>query len=196
MTTLAATGDGQIPLSPEELADLIPNLATKEELNEWERENILRGREWVLSDRSNPVDVCSDQYLRKLHRKMFDKTWKWAGHYRLAEKNIGVPVHQIREMLFRLLGDARYWIQNRTYSPDEIAVRFHHRLVFIHPFSNGNGRHARLIGDALVMKLGRPEFTWGSASLVEQGEARKRYLEVVKVADRGDIQPLLIFARS
>jgi Fic-DOC domain mobile mystery protein B len=98
----------------------------------------------------------SDDYLRKLHAKMFDQTWKWAGDYRRSEKNLGVPVHEIRERLVALFADARYWIENNTYSPDEIAVRFHHRLVLIHPFPNGNGRRARLIADVVAMKLGRP----------------------------------------
>lgn len=196
MTTLATTSDGNTPLSPEELADLIPNLATKEELNEWERENILRGREWAVGDRTSPTDMVSDEYVRKLHKKMFDETWKWAGDYRHTEKNIGVSVHEIRERLMALFGDTRYWIENGTYLPDEIAVRFHHRLVFIHPFPNGNGRHARLIADMIAMKLGRPAFTWGSASLVKEGEARTTYLEAIRAADDGDIQPLLNFARS
>ena len=196
MTTLATTSDGNTPLSPEELADLIPNLATKEELNEWERENILLAREWATSDRTAPLEIVSDQYIRKLHERMFDETWKWAGLYRLTEKNIGVPVAQIRERLVALFGDVRYWVENKTYPPDEIAVRFHHRLVFIHPFPNGNGRHARLTADVLVMKLGNPAFTWGSANLVEEGAARTRYLEAITAADDGDIQPLLPFARS
>ena len=196
MTTLATTSDGNTPLSPEELADLIPNLATKEELNEWERENILRGREWAVGDRTSPTDMVSDEYVRKLHKKMFDETWKWAGDYRQTEKNIGVSVHEIRERLMALFGDTRYWIENGTYLPDEIAVRFHHRLVFIHPFPNGNGRHARLIADMIAMKLGRPAFTWGSASLVKEGEARTTYLEAIGAADDGEIQPLLNFARS
>jgi fido (protein-threonine AMPylation protein) len=114
VTTLATTSDGNTPLSPEELADLIPNLATKEELNEWERENILLAREWAISDRTAPLQMVSDQYVRKLHEKMFDETWKWAGLYRLTEKNIGVPVHQIRERLMALFGDARYWVENKT----------------------------------------------------------------------------------
>jgi Fic-DOC domain mobile mystery protein B len=159
MTTLPTTSDGNTPLSLEELADLIPDLATKEELNEWERENILLAREWALGDRTSAVDMASDEYVRKLHGKMFDQTWKWAGEYRRTEKNIGVPFHEIRERLMALFGDVRYWIENNTYSPDEIAVRFHHRLVLIHPFPNGNGRHARLIADVLAMKLGRPAFT-------------------------------------
>jgi Fic-DOC domain mobile mystery protein B len=196
MTTLATTSDGNTPLSPEELADLIPNLASKGELNEWERENMLLGREWATSDRTSPADMVSDQYIRKLHEKMFDATWKWAGQYRLTEKNIGVPVHEIRDRLMTLFGDVRYWIESRTHSPDEIALRFHHRLVFIHPFSNGNGRHARLIADVLITKLGRPSFTWGSANLVKEGEARTRYLEAIREADDGDIQSLLKLARS
>jgi len=196
MTTLATTSDGNTPLSPEELADLIPSLATKEELNEWERENILFGSEWANADRTSPVDMASDEYIRKLHGRMFDQTWKWAGEYRRTEKNIGVPVHEIRERLMALFGDVRYWIENSTYSPDEIAVRFHHRLVLIHPFPNGNGRHARLIADVLVTKLDRPAFSWGSANLVKEGEARNQYLEVIRAADNGDIQPLLTFARS
>jgi len=196
VTTIAAISDGNTPLSPEELEDLIPNLATKEELNEWERENILLARTWATSDRTSPLDMASDEYVRKLHGKMFDQTWKWAGEYRRTEKNIGASVHEIRERLVAWLGNVRYWIENNTYSTDEIAVRFHHRLVFVHPFPNGNGRHARLMGDVLAMKLGRPAFTWGSANLIKEGEARTRYLEAIRAADDGDIQPLLNFARS
>ena len=196
MTTITATSDGNTLLSPEELADLIPSLATQEELNEWERENILFGSEWANADRTNPVDMASNEYIRKLHRRMFDQTWKWAGEYRRTEKNIGVPVHEIRERVMALFGAVRYWIENSTYSPDEIAVRLHHQLVLIHPFPNGNGRHARLIADVFVTKLDRPAFSWGSANLVKEGEARNEYLEAIRAADNGDIQPLLTFARS
>lgn len=196
MTTLATKSDGNTPLSPDELADLIPNLATKEELNEWERENILHAREWAVGDRTAARDMASDDYIRKLHGRMFDQTWKWAKEYRRTEKNLGVAVHEIRERLMALVGDVRYWIENNTYPPDEIAVRFHHRLVLIHPFPNGNGRHARLMADVLAMKLGRPTFSWGSANLVKESEARTDYLEAIRAADNGDIQPLLKFARS
>jgi Fic-DOC domain mobile mystery protein B len=196
VTTIAATSDGNTPISADELADLIPSLATKEELNEWERENILLARDWAIADRTGAGDITSDKYVRKLHGKMFDQTWKWAGEYRCTEKNIGVPFHEIRERLMALFGDVRYWIEKSTYSLDEISVRFHHRLVLIHPFPNGNGRHARLIADVFAMKLSRPEFTWGSANFVKEGEARIQYLEAVRTADNGDIQPLLKFARS
>jgi Fic-DOC domain mobile mystery protein B len=193
---LVTASDGNTPLSPEELADLIPSLATKEELNEWERENILLARDWATGDRTSPTDMVSDEYVRKLHLRMFDQTWKWAGQYRRTEKNIGVPFHEIRERLAALFGDVRYWIENGTYSPDDIAVRFHHRLVAIHPFPNGNGRHARLMAEVLVMKLGRAAFTWGPTDLIKQGESRARYLDAMRAADNGDIQPLLEFARS
>jgi len=193
---LTTASDGNTPLSPEELASLIPNLATKEELNEWERENILLAREWARADRTSPVDLVSDPYIRKLHAKMFDQTWKWAGQYRTTEKNFGIPFHEIRESLATLIGDVRYWVEQATFTPDEIAVRLHYRLVVIHPFPNGNGRHARLIADLLVMKFGRPAFTWGATDLVLPGEARTGYLQALRTADGGDIQPLLRFARS
>ena len=193
---MTSTTDGKTPLSPVELADLIPNLATKEELNEWERENILLAREWAVADRTSPKDMISDEYVRKLHKKMFDATWEWAGEYRRTEKNIGVRAHEIRENLMTLFADVRYWMDNGTYLADEIAVRFHHRLVYIHPFPNGNGRHARLIADVLVMKLNRPAFTWGSANLVKEGEARIKYLDAIRAADHGDVKALLNFSRS
>jgi Fic-DOC domain mobile mystery protein B len=189
-------GDGNTPLAPEELDDLIPNLGTREELNEWERENILRARRWALGRSlasSNPV---SDEYIRRLHDRMFDQTWKWAGVYRKTEKTIGVPVQQMREMLVALLGDAKYWMDNNTYPADEIAVRFHHRLVLIHLFPNGNGRHARLIADVLAIKLGKPVFSWGRLSLIKPGEVREKYLQALRTADSGDVAALVEFARS
>jgi Fic-DOC domain mobile mystery protein B len=127
---------------------------------------------------------------------MFDQTWKWAGEYRRSEKNIGVPFHEIREQLMALFGDVRYWIGNRSYPADEIAVRFHYRLVFVHPFPNGNGRHARLVADLVAIKSGRASLSWGSANLGNESEARARYLEAIRAADSGDIQPLLKFSRS
>src|SRR5258707_9011650 len=196
MTPLVTTGDGNTPLSPEELADLIPSLATKEESNEWERQNILLAREWAVADRTSLNDVVSNAYVRKLHLKMFDQTWKWAGRYRQTEKNIGIAFHEIPERLAVLLGDVRYWIENGTHSSDETAVRFHHRLVAIHAFPNGNGRHARLMADVLVTELGGRRFSWGSGSLADAGDLRQRYIAALHAADDQDIEMLLAFARS
>jgi Fic-DOC domain mobile mystery protein B len=127
---------------------------------------------------------------------MFGKTWKWAGTYRKTEKTIGVPVVQINDAIAAFLGDANYWVKEKAFEPDEISVRFHHRLVHIHPFPNGNGRHSRLIADVLVVQLGRPRFTWGRANLQPAGAVRDRYISAIQKADHGDIEPLMEFARS
>ncbi len=195
--TLFAAEDGNTPLSPEEQADLIPNLATREELSEWERQNILEACGWALDEKKIlRLDPLTEPYLRQLHRRMFDQTWKWAGRYRTTEKNIGIPFYQIQESLAALVGDARYWLENLTFEPDEISIRLHHRLVYIHPFANGNGRHARLMADVLAQRQGRPVFTWGGAELVKAGDFRRRYIDALQAADQNEIGPLLEFARS
>jgi Fic-DOC domain mobile mystery protein B len=190
---------GNTPLDADEFMQLIPSLATKEELNEWERKNILEATKWGFNSRVlKRADPFVEPYLRELHRRMFDQTWRWAGKYRRSNKNLGVPFHQIMNHLAALLGDAQYWMEHRTFDLDEIAIRFHHRLVWIHPFPNGNGRHARLLADVIVKKYGREEFTWGVRELVEAGPARAGYLLCLKAADANndDIQGLLKFARS
>lgn len=189
--------DANTPLSPEEQDGLIPNLATHEELNEWERDNILQARQWALGDRQmSRLDPISEDYVRELHRRMFDQTWRWAGTYRKTAKNLGVPVADIHERLAQLLANAKYWLENKTFDVDECAVRFHYDLVVIHAFPNGNGRHARLIADIVSAKYGRPVFSWGSKDLIPAGEAREAYLTTLRVADQGDIHGLLKFARS
>jgi Fic-DOC domain mobile mystery protein B len=131
-----------------------------------------------------------------LHRRMFSETWKWAGTYRRSEKNLGVAAHEIRERIAVLLGDVRYWIEHQTYGIDEIAVRSHHELVVIHPFANGNGRHARLFADILAVKLGAAEFSWGRNTMIAAGSVRQAYLQALHQADRRDVRKLLQFARS
>jgi Fic-DOC domain mobile mystery protein B len=202
-------GPGNTPIDLDELAQLIPNLATKGELDEWERTNIIEARRWAFAPKvlraREPLD---EGYLRDLHTRMFDQTWRWAGQYRRTEKNIGCGVALIVERIGALIGDARYWVQHSTYSQDEIAIRFHHRLVgAIHPFPNGNGRHARLYADVISVKLGGTEFTWGqnvasgggAADAAAEGDVvavRGAYLAALVAADGGNIEPLLRFARS
>lgn len=188
-------GDGAAtPLAPDERRQLVPTyIATRAQLNEAEQINITDADVWAFA-RSR--DVLTERFLLNLHKRMFAKVWKWAGKYRLSERNIGVPPFRIEVELRTLLDDARYWIDHKTFAPDEIAVRFHHRLVWIHPFPNGNGRHARLAADLLAVALGRPRFTWGSASIVEAATTRAQYVAALKAADNHDIAPLLAFARS
>jgi Fic-DOC domain mobile mystery protein B len=194
--TIAPAGDGKTPLIPEESTDLIPELSTKEELDEWERKNIVLAAEWAYSRKDIAGDLLTEHFLRRLHAKMFDQTWNWAGQLRKTEKNIGVPVHEIREHTGTLIGDAQFWIQNNTYPIDEVAVRFHHRLVFIHLFPNGNGRHSRLMADLLCVALGGKKFSWGSKDFVSPSEARAAYLNALHAAGQHDLDPLLTFARS
>jgi len=188
---------GQTPIAASELEGLIPAISVQAELNEWEETNIIEGRQWAFESRASlRLDPLTSGYLKKLHQHMFNHTWKWAGKFRLTEKNIGVAFHKIPVELQNLLDDARYWIEHNTFSKDEIAVRFHYRLVSIHLFADGNGRHARLVADVLAARAGRPPFSWGSTDLAGAGPAHKRYLAALAAADLGDYEPLIAFARS
>jgi len=185
---------GATPLDADELASLIPgHITTQGELNEWEQLNIVQGGNWAGKQRK---EILSEAFVRQLHKQMFGETWKWAGEFRKSDKSIGVDWLTIGVELKKLLDDVRYQIEHASYPPDEIAVRFHHRLVAIHPFPNGNGRHARLMADMLVERLGRPRFTWGRRNLVDAGETRQDYIAALQAADARDIAPLLAFARS
>ena len=186
--------DAATPLTEEELADLIPSYVTlRPELNEVEQANILDAEEWAFT---RERDVLDEGFLKNLHKRMFGRVWKWAGTFRRSEKNIGVDAYQISVDLRKLLDDCRFWIEHETYEPDEIAARFHHRLVLNHPFPNGNGRHARTAADLLLVRLGRPRFTWGRANLVSAGKNRATYIAALHAADKHDIAPLLAFVRS
>jgi len=185
---------GATPLTPEELRDLIPaDIALRADLNEAEESNILRAQDWALNRRR---DLLSEEFLLRLHREMFRDVWRWAGKYRTSARNIGIDHWLIPAMVRQLLDDARAWIEFQSYTPDEIAVRLHHRLVFIHPFPNGNGRHGRLMADLLAMRLGRRRFGWGRRRLRDAGTARAEYIAALQSADRHDVAPLLRFARG
>lgn len=185
---------GATPLDADELACLLPkHIRTQSELNEWEQLNILQGVSWARAHRK---EILDDVFIRLLHKKMFDETWSWAGAYRQSDKNFGCDWTRVPVEVHQLLGDVRAQIEYASYSPDEIAVRFHHRLVFIHPFANGNGRHSRLMADVLVARLGQSAFTWGQKNLAEESENRRNYLSALQLADARNYTALLAFARS
>ena len=191
----AGEDEANTPLEAEEREQLIPTyITTRAELNEAEQVNITRASLWLR--RARNVDVLDDAFLRDLHKRMFGEVWKWAGQYRRTPRNIGIDAYRIPMAVRELVHDARYWVDNGTYPPDEIAIRFSHRLVSIHPFPNGNGRHSRLVADLLAMELGQPRFTWGRTNLVDPGETRGAYVAALRAADGGEIEPLLAFARS
>ena len=193
--------DGNTPIRQEEAEQLIPQISTMGELNEYETLNILRGHDWAFHTRTmKSRDPLDEPYLRDLHNQMFDNVWKWAGKYRTHELNIGCDPHEILQRIPQLLGNVRYWIDHETFPLDECLIRFHHQLVSrIHPFPNGNGRHARMIADVVAVKFGQPEFTWGAGeNFVAEGNARTRYLAALRALDanENDVKPLLDFARS
>lgn len=186
--------EGSTPLELEELKALIPDhITTQEELNAWEEKNILIAQQWALRQKQ----VLSLSFIKKLHEHMFNETWKWAGQFRRSEKNIGIHWPQIPMKIKELCDDVHYQLDHHVFSNDEISIRFHHRLVVIHPFANGNGRHARLMADLLIMQLGGIRFSWGMhQDLYKSTSVRTHYIESLQRADRGDYSKLLIFARS
>ncbi len=187
---------GATPLDPEEMNGLIPlHISTQSQLNEWEAANILKAENWLFST-SHHGDFLTIDFIKRLHKKMFNETWKWAGYFRLTERNIGISPYHITTDLNNLLEDIRYQIIHYSYPFDEIAYRFHHRLVSIHPFPNGNGRHARLMTDLLLVQAGRSRFTWGKQKLEPEGPVRKQYINALKKADGHDYGPLAEFVKS
>ena len=188
--------DGATPLDPNESEGLIPtHVTTREELNRLEQENIVDAMQWLETARLR--DILDESFIRKLHQRMFGRVWEWAGRFRASNKNIGVPRERIGVELRNLCEDSKAQIEHASYPADEIAYRFHHRLVCIHPFPNGNGRHARLITDLLLKKiLQRPPFTWGGTSGMPEGDTRTAYLDALRAADRGDFNRLSEFVRK
>lgn len=188
------TDDAATPLTPDERAALIPTYITlRRELNEAEQIGIDAADRWAFARKR---DVLDEDMLRALHKRMFGKVWRWAGAFRTTPRNIGVEAWRIGPDVRQLLGDVEFWIAHQTYPPDEIAARFHHKLVWIHPFPNGNGRWSRLAADLLLTKLGRPRFSWGSGNLLAAAELRRRYIAALKAADGEIYDPLLAFVRS
>jgi Fic-DOC domain mobile mystery protein B len=187
--------EGATPLDPNELDSLkFKHITTRGELDHLEQANIESGLQWLAKSKTS--DILNEAFVRELHRRLFGDVWKWAGTFRTTEKNIGVDPRQISVQLRLLLDDMRYWIDDKTCSPKESAVRFHHRLASLHPFPNGNGRHARIMADAVLVKIFKePPINWSAGyDLQSMGERRVQYIAALRAADQGDYGPLLAFA--
>lgn len=183
---------GATPIDPDEAAGLIPaHLTLQRELNEYEEANILEATEWLYARRRG--DALDERFIHTVHRRMFNRTWKWAGTARRTNENIGVHWYEIPVRVNQMLGDVRAQIEAKAFAPVEIAARYHHRLVAIHVFPNGNGRHARLMADLLLTELTGERFEWGRESFVAANELRARYIAALRSADAGDCRPLLAF---
>jgi Fic-DOC domain mobile mystery protein B len=198
VTDLFRESEDATPLEAEEREQLLQSWIThRTDLNRAEEANILDGAAWARGRRSRrPDSMLSAGFVTLLHKRMYGDVWKWAGTWRTTARNIGVDAWCISMDVAALLDDVRYWVEHETYPRDELAVRLHHRLVAIHPFPNGNGRHSRLMADLLVERLGGTPFSWGSGGLADPGDLRRRYVTALRAADHHDIGPLLAFARS
>ncbi len=190
--------DGQTPIEEEEKEGLkINSITTHGELDEFEQLNIEKAVVWTIHSNLKPAKILTDKFIKDLHQKMFDDVWRWAGQYRKTDKNIGVSWTNIAIDIKVLLEDTKYWIKKETYKPEEIAIRFKHRLVSIHCFPNGNGRHSRLMADVIMESIFEDEaFPWHQSDIVQANDIRKMYILALKEADKGDINPLIDFAKN
>ena len=190
--------DGQTPIDEDEKEGLlIPTIATREELDEFEQQNIEEAMQWVLGRSVKAETIFTEKFICTLHKRMYGDIWEWAGKFRKTNKNLGIEKWQIPIAIKTLCDDTLFWVEHKTFAPDEIALRFKHKIVSIHCFPNGNGRHSRLMADVIISKVYKMSlFSWGENNLVHQGETRTTYLKAVKAADYGDYQQLLKFARS
>lgn len=190
--------DGQTPLSEEEKEGLlIKTITTHGELDEYEQLNIEKAIQWLMRQKLKKETILTEEFIKALHKRMLGEVWSWAGEFRRSEKNIGVPWIRIGMDVKVLVDDTLYWIENNTYAPDEIAIRFKHRLVNIHCFPNGNGRHSRIMADSIIEYIFEaPIFSWNHSNMVKADETRKSYINAIREADKGNIEPLMIFARN
>lgn len=190
--------DGQTPISEEEKEGLlIKSISTQKELNSFEQLNIENALIWLIRTNIKKEEILTEKFIKRLHQKMFGDVWNWAGDFRKTNKNLGVTWPEIPSHLTSLLDDATSWIENNTYPPDQIAIEFKHRLVSIHCFANGNGRHSRMMANIIVSKLFDKEtFTWSSSNMAEENDVRKEYINAIKLADNGNILRLIAFARK
>ena len=191
---LLPANDGATPLTDEEREGLkLSFVTTRDDLNAAEQQNIIKARRWAFKRKNK---VLNRDYLNDVHKRMYGDVWKWAGTYRTTGKSIGVDAYRIQTDLQEMLDNVSYWIEHETYPPDEFVARFHHKLVYIHPYPDGNGRHARLAADILLKEMGQKPFTWGRSNLRDAGEARKTYIDGLRAADGHDYAKLLGFVRS
>lgn len=190
--------DGQTPLDETEKEGLrIASVSTHAELDELEQLNLEKALAWIIQTKLKPDQILTEKFLKNVHKRMFGDVWKWAGEFRKTDKNIGTKWPQIGIELKQLLDDVNYWVENETYAADEIAIRFKHRLVSIHCFANGNGRHSRLMADIIIETIFKSElFSWSHSRMSKPDEVRKTYISALKAADNGNIEPLVTFARS
>lgn len=190
--------DGQTPINEEEKEGLkIKSITSQRELDEFEQLNIEKALEWTINNKFSAEKILTEKFIKEVHKKMYGDVWKWAGNFRKSNKNIGINWTIIAIELKKLLDDTHYWIQNQTFEPEHIAITFKHRIVAIHCFPNGNGRHSRMLADIIMESIFQKEvFTWQHSNMIKANETRKKYILALKQADKGNISSLIEFAKG
>lgn len=190
--------EGQTPLDEDEKEGLrIKTISTQGDLNEFEQLNIEKAVEWTIHAKLKPERILTEKFAKEIHKKMYGDVWKWAGKFRKSDKNIGISWPQISIELKGLMDDTSFWIKNKTFEPEEIAIRFKHRIVAIHCFPNGNGRHSRMMADIIMVSIFDSElFSWHKSNMVKADDTRKKYIDALRKADSGNINSLIEFAIS
>lgn len=190
--------DGQTPLDEDEKGGLkITSISTQGELDEFEQLNIEKAVEWTIHTNLKSERILTEKFIKDIHKKMYGDVWKWAGEFRKSDKNIGINWTQIGIELKTLIDDTIFWIENKTFKPEEVAIRFKHRIVSIHCFPNGNGRHSRMMADIIMESIfGAEIFSWHKSNMVKADDTRKKYISALRKADNGDINPLIEFAKN
>jgi len=189
--------EGATPLDAGDMEGLkFRHITTRGELDHLEQVNVESGLVWLARKRN--IDLLSESFARELHEKLFGDVWKWAGTFRKTEKSIGIDPRQVAVQFRQLLDDTQYWVDKGTYSPIEIAARFHHGIVHIHLFPNGNGRHARIMADTILTRIyDLDPIDWaGGYDLQFMNKRRQEYISALRAADGGDYEPLLLFVGS
>jgi Fic-DOC domain mobile mystery protein B len=189
---------GETPLDPGELEEIkIPTVSNRRELDEFEQKNIEDALLWLKKKKPGSDEILTEDFIKELHLRMYGTVWKWAGEFRKTNKNIGVDKFEIKIELKKLFEDVKYWIENSVFGTDEIAIRFKHKIVSIHCFPNGNGRHSRLMADTIREYIFRkPPFKWKGGNLTKDCDEKTQYLNALRKADSGDISDLIIFAKN
>jgi Fic-DOC domain mobile mystery protein B len=174
----------------------LTHLRTREAIYDAEAENILLAYQKYLRRRLSPNRAWfTEGFVRQVHRDMLGAVWEWGGRYRETELTIGVPAHQIREEIAKLCDDRLFWDKDKNMPIIERAARLHARLAWIHPFRNGNGRHARLITDIFLYSHRHALPEWPHSELIQEGTPREEYLVAMKQADRGNFESLITFTK-
>jgi Fic-DOC domain mobile mystery protein B len=170
------------------------DITTRGQLDEAETLNILGAVDWI--ERGRLRDVFTVDFYERLHSRMYDDVWEWAGDLRSvtgARPNIGVPPEMVPIELGRVAMEFNWeWQNSDQTNLLPFIAKYHHALVWVHPFNNGNGRWSRLACDVVMKRLAKkPLITWATDTLnVDSGE-RSQYINALKMADDFDLAPLV-----